>query len=77
MKVNQVATDSTLWSVSFLPQMQRSFDSWGTKRGQSVSQLRLDEGIASGQRRDSPTSNQLKCVLLCLCSDWEKHSGEN
>lgn len=52
--------------MSFLSRMQRSFKSWGTKGGRSISQLRLDGGRASGQRRHSPTSNQLNVrYLVC------------
>lgn len=68
------ASDSRLWSQSFLLLMQRNFNGWGTKGG-SDSLLRLGCTV-SGQRRDSPTLIQLKCVLLCLRSDWGKQSEE-
>lgn len=72
----EAARDSMLWSLSFLLLTQRNFNGWGTK-GRSDSPLRLEGCTLSGQRGNSPTLNQLKCVLLCLCFDWEKQSGEN
>lgn len=50
--------------------------SWGTK-GRYGRLLRLEGCTVSGQWGGSPTINQPKCVLLCLCSDWRKQSEEN
>lgn len=79
----EMVSDSMLWSLSFLLLIHKDFRQsplLGIVKVQRENQTALWDlrDVQSWDRAtDTPTINRPKHVLLCLCFDWGKHSGEN